>query len=230
MEIRKETRPIMIVFGKNLSAHDALIVEQVDKLVNALSDEGITVWTSHPVAAMAHSLVNTFNGPTTELNPAVTCLNYLNDTDPAPIHTALQAPFLEASRSASSQYFENARLQFERGNYLSATEDLCSAVNCSVIGYAAVHGWPHANTDDDLNAVFGLASGQLPQPAQSVDALLESLSDTGHALNSNYAATMGLPDAVRHKYFQENGYTPNMVMSFARKAIDLADLLAAPAP
>ena len=225
MEIRKETRPIMIVFGENLSGVDARIAEQVEKLIDALSDDGMTVWQSHPVAAMANGLASAVNDPASDLDPAVACLRYLNDTTPVPVHTAWHLPFLEATRSAGHQYFENARIQFKRGNYLSATEDLCSAVNCSVIGYAAVRGWPHANTDDDLNAVFGLASGQLPEETQPLDNLLESLSDAGHALNSNYAATMGLPDAVRYKYFEENGYTPGMVMSFARNAIELADRL-----
>ena len=230
MELRKETLPIMIVFGEILGDHDSLAVKQIEPLINALSDEGITVWTSHPVAAVAHGLANVVNNPAPDVDPAIACLDYLNDTAPAPIHTAWQAPFLEATRSASSQYFENARLQFAQGNYLSATEDLCSAVNCSVIGHAAIRGWPHANTDDDLNAVFGLALGRLPQETQPLYPQLESLSDTGHALNSNYAATMGMPDAVRHKYFQENGYTPSLVMSFAKSAIELADQLGAPAP
>ena len=230
MEMRRETRPIMIVFSQILSGYDALVVEQIKQLINALSDEGTTVWTSHPVAAMAHGLANVVNNPAPDMDPAVACIDYLNDTAPAPIHSAWHSPFLEAARSAGSQYFENARRQFARGNYLSATEDLCSAVNCSVIGHAAIRGWPHANNDDDLNAVFGLALGQLPQETQPLYPQLESMSDTGHALNSNYAATMGMPDAVRQKYFQENGYTPSMVMSFAKNAIDLADQLGAPAP
>ena len=212
MEIRKETFPIMISFSENLSGEDAAVVEQIEQLIKALSDEGITVWASHPVAAMAHGIANAANNSAANVDPATACLDYLNDTGPVPIHTVWQAPFLEATRSASSQYFENARLHFARGNYLSATEDLCSAVSCSVIGHAAIRGWPHANTDDDLNAV------------------LESMSDAGHALNSNYAATMGMPDAVRNKYFQENGYTPSMVMSFAQSAIELAHQLGAPAP
>lgn len=227
MEIRKETLPIMIVFGEKLSGQDAAVVEE---LIKALSDEGISVWTSHPVAAMAHGIANAANNPAADVDPAVACLDYLNDTAPAPIHTAWRTPFLEATRSASSHYFENARLQFERGNYLAATEDLCSAVSCSVIGHAAVRGWPHANADDDLNAVFGLALGHLPQETQPLYAQLESMSDTGHALNSNYAATVGMPDAVRHKYFHENGYTPAMVMSFAQSAIELAHQLGVPAP
>lgn len=229
MEMRKETLPIMMVFGENLSGQDALVVEQIKQLLNALTAEGTTVWPSHPVAAMAHGVANAVNNPVAGVDPAA-CLDYLNDTTPAPIHSAWQAPFLEATRSASAQFFENARRQFAQGNYLSATEDLCSAVSCSVIGHAAVRGWPHANTDDDLNAVFGLALGQLPQDDQPLYQQLECLSDTGHALNSNYAATMGMPDAVRHKYFQENGYTPSMVMSFAKTAIDLADQLGAPEP
>ena len=230
MEMRRETLPIMIVFGQNLRGHDALVAAQVEQLINALSDEGTTVWTSHPVAAMAHGVASAVTNPAPDIDPAVACIDYLNDTAPAPIHSAWQSPFLEAARSAGSQYFENARRQFERGNYLSATQDLCSAVSCSVIGHAAVRGWPHANTDDDLNAVFGLALGQLPQDNQPLYPQLESMSDTGHALNSNYAATMGMPDAVRHKHFQENGYTPSMVMSFAKNAIDLANQLGTPAP
>ena len=220
----------MMIFGENLSGQDALVVEQIKQLINALSAEGTTVWASHPVAAMAHGVANAVNNPVADVDHAVACLDYLNDTAPAPIHTTWQTPFLEATRSASAQYFENARLQFARGNYLSATEDLCSAVSCSVIGHAAVRGSPHANTDDDLNVVFGLASGQLPQDDQPLYPQLECLSEIGHALNSNYAATMGMPDAVRHKYFHENGYTPSMVMSFAKNAIDLADQLGAPAP
>ena len=208
MEIRKETLPIMVVFGGIISGSEAPVVEQIEPLINALSDAKLGVWTSHPVAAMAHGIANAVNNPAPDVDPAVSVLNYLNDTAPAPINTAWQGPFLEATRSASSQYFENARLHFARGNYLSATEDLCSAVSCSVIGHAAIRGWPHANTDDDLNTVFGLALGNLPQATQPLHTQLEYMSDTGHALNSNYAATMGMPDAVLHKYFQENGYTP----------------------
>ena len=140
MEIRKETLPIMTVFGENLSAKDAVVADYVTRLINALTDAGLAVWTSHPVAAMAHGVANAVNNPETDLDPATVFLDYLNDTAPAPINPAWQTPFLEATRSASAQYFENARVQFARGNLLSATEDLCSAVSCSVIGHAAVRG------------------------------------------------------------------------------------------
>ncbi len=230
MQIRIETRPIMIAFGENLSAPNGLVVEQIDRLIEALSDEGITAWTSHPVAALAHSIVNAVHNPVPDGDPTVTYLKYLNDNAPAPISVSWQKPFLEAARSAGDKYFYSARLQFKRGNNLSAAADLCSAVSCSIIGFAAIRGWPHTNTDDDLNTVFGLESGHFPQETESVKTLLESLADTGHALNSHYAATMGIPNTVRYGYLRENGYTPGIVMSFARDAIDLAEWVGVPAP
>ena len=38
MEIRKETIPMMIVFSQNLRRHDAAVVEQIEQVINALSD------------------------------------------------------------------------------------------------------------------------------------------------------------------------------------------------
>ena len=34
MEMRKETLPIMMIFGENLSGQDALVVEQIKQLIN----------------------------------------------------------------------------------------------------------------------------------------------------------------------------------------------------
>ena len=221
----------MISFAKELSGREAAKATQAQQLIKALSEARIAAWESHPVAAAAHSMANASNSQEPDLKtPAVSCLNFLNDTTPAPIHNAWRTPLLKAAGSASSQYFEGAQLQFEQGDYLSATEDLCSSVNCCVIGHAAVRGWPHANTDDDLNTMFGLALGKLPEDTETLHSQLESMPDAGHALNSNYSATMGMPEAVRRNYFQENGYTPQIVMSFAKNAIELADRLASPAP
>jgi hypothetical protein len=226
MEVRKEANVMMFMFGELIRATAAPTGAEITDLINQLSTSLPQTWASHPIGGLANSLASAITAPH-HVQPldATTWLNYLADTQPVPINTHWRPLFLEATRNATEQYFADAYRQFDRGNILSATEDLCSAVNCTIIGQAAVQGWPHSDHEDDLNAIVGLAAGRLPSTPYDITSLLESASNDGHTLNSNYAATMGMPYAVRHHYFQENGYTPSMVVSFAKEAVELANKL-----
>ena len=59
---------------------------------------------------------------------------------------------------------------------MQATEHLCSGIICSIAAIAASKGWPHADRDDDLNAVVALATGTLPQEAGQIYELLSTAS------------------------------------------------------
>ena len=193
--------------------------EEVTNLIQAVSEWDNNIWQPYPLTALATAAKLPITGHAGLVNHVQ---NYLADTAPLPIDVAWHAPFLDVVQDASEHYFTDARRRFELGDYLSATEDLCSAVNCVVIGQAAIHGWPHADVKDDLSTIAALATGTLPHSLDEAVGLLENSPDEGHALNSNHAATMGMPDAIRFGYFDENGYTPDLATSFARKAVELA--------
>ena len=226
MEVRKEVAVMMFIFGGLTGAITAPTETDIRTLIDELSVSLPREWESYPINGLANGLANATGVESPiGIRDMSAWRNYLADTPPAPINPNWRVPFQEATRDATERYFADAQRQFDRGNIQSATEDLCRAVSCTIIGQAAILGWPHSNRDDDLNAMVGLATGILPKGHDDITTLLESASDDGHSLNSNYAATMGMPHAVRQHYFQENGYTPPLVFSFAKKAVELANKL-----
>ena len=103
----------------------------------------------------------------------------------------------------------------------SAAHDLCSAVNCAVIGQAAIRGWPHADADSDFNTVLGLATGILPADLTQFTALIDNTAEENLDLNSAYGAATGILQAVDHGYFHAFGYTPETATQLARHAFGL---------
>ena len=219
METRSEAGTIILMCANRGVIFGPATEEDVTNLIRAVSEWDSNIWQPYPLTALANAAKVSnirYAGPVDHV------LDYLADTTPLPLDTNWHAPFLDAVRDASEHYFIDAARQFELGDFLSATEDLCSAVNCAVMGQAAIHGWPHADGKDDLNTIVALATGNLPQDLDEAVKLLENSPDEGHALNSSHAATMGMPDAIRFGHFDENGYTPDLATSFARKAVQLA--------
>ena len=98
------------------------------------------------------------------------------------------APLLAAVDEASESYFTSARNDFNRGDTVSGTGNLCHAANCFVIGQAALHGWPHATDDDDINAVVALATDTLPQNADEIYKPLQQAASDGLDLSSHHGA------------------------------------------
>ena len=131
----------------------------------------------------------------------------------------------ESAAEAAEQYFRKASKYFEENQREQATECLCSAIICSIAATAALLGWPHRDSDDDLRTVVALATGSLPAEGESVYKLLQSASQQGQDLNSAFAAAMGQPDAVRTGAYQEAERTNDEAFLFARTAVTLADQL-----
>ena len=131
----------------------------------------------------------------------------------------------ESATEAAEEYFRKASAHFEENQQEQATECLCSAIICSIAATAALLGWPHRDSDDDLRNVIALATGSLPTAGESVYKLLQSASQQGQDLNSAFAAAMGQPDAVRTGAYQEAERTNDEAFLFARTAVTLADQL-----
>ena len=131
----------------------------------------------------------------------------------------------ESAAEAAEEYFRKASTYFEENQCEEATECLCSAIICSIAATAALLGWPHRDSDDDLRTVVALATGFLPAEGESVYKLLQSASQQGQDLNSAFAAAMGQPDAVRTGAYQEAERTNEEAFLFARTAVTLADQL-----
>ena len=131
----------------------------------------------------------------------------------------------ESAAEAAEQYFRKASKYFEENQREQATECLCSAIICSIAATAALLGWPHRDSNDDLRTVVALATGSLPAEGESVYKLLQSASQQGQDLNSAFAAAMGQPDAVRTGAYQEAERTNDEAFLFARTAVTLADQL-----
>lgn len=137
----------------------------------------------------------------------------------------------ESASDATSRHFLNATSCFEEAKPLQGAEHLTSGVVCSIAAIAALKGWPHADREDDLNVVVGLATGRLPQNPNQIYTLLQSAPAEGHCLNSAYAAAMGQPDQIRYGFFYNgaDGYDKDATL-FAQRAVELAMGLASGLP
>ncbi len=155
--------------------------------------------------------------------------NFGWDDELGKFHTPITDQWTNAIRESATEtaeeYFRKASAHFEENQQEQATECLCSAVICSIAATAALLGWPHRDSDDDLRNVIALATGSLPTEGESVYKLLQSASQQGQDLNSAFAAAMGQPDAVRTGAYQEAERTNDEAFLFARTAVTLADQL-----
>ena len=226
MEIRPEARKILIAFGISTNEIEAGIQEKFLNLFDSLGNFDSVVWQPLPLTALVQAYANVLAGPT---DPPVDALdavaNYLTEAPPAPLAPELRTPLLTAVEEASESYFTAARDDFNRGDTISGTRNLCYAANCAVIGQAAIHGWPHATDDDDVKAVVALATGTLPQNPGDVYDLLQQAPKEGMDLSSNHGAVKSLHQAARLGYFFEHGYTTEMATSFAQTTTELAKRL-----
>ena len=187
MKIRPEAREIMIAFESPIAGINARIQDNISNLIDSLDAFDSVPWQPLPLTALAQAYANVqvvAVDPPFRVNDTV--VNYLADTPPAPLAPEWHAPLLAAVDQASESYFTVARNDFDRGDTISGTENLCYAANCVVIGQAALHGWPHATDDDDTNAVVALATGTLPRDADEVYDLLRQAPSDGMDLSSNH--------------------------------------------
>ena len=231
MEIRHEAHTIMSMLPDGKHAFITGSTERVAELVQALSNADIEVWHPYPINALATGLTTASNSE--DVLPAQiseSFLNYLSDTPPGPLSQGWRQPILEAVHGAGEHYFNAADRNFQLGDMRSAAHDLCSAVNCAVIGQAAIHGWPHADAGNDINTVLGLDTGTLPTDLTQFTALIDSTADENLDLNSAYGAATGILQAVDHGYFHAFGYTPETATQLARHAFGLIARTGEPTP
>ena len=141
MKIRPEAREIMIALGSPSADFGAQTREIAMSLIDSLVAFDSVAWQPLPLTALAQAYPNArpiavdlpFSFP-------AAVVNYLADTPPAPLPPELRSPLLDAVDQASESYFTAAQNDFNRGDAVSGTENLCYAANCAVIGQAAIHG------------------------------------------------------------------------------------------
>ena len=226
MEIRPEAQTIMIALTRPATEPNPQIQQQVLDLINSLAALNSIEWEPMPLTAPAHAYTNADPiGVEVSFHAFTAIVNYLSNTPPAPLAPEWREPLLTAVDRASQYHFNAARNDFDPGDIVSGTESLCLAANCAVIGQAALHGWPHATDDDDINAVVALATGALPENAGEIYDLLQQAPSAGMDLNGNYGAVKSLRQAARIGYFVDNGYTTELATAFAQAATDLSKRL-----
>lgn len=220
MEIRQETQTIMSKLPDQTHAFISYSQEDVTEIIGALSV--IEVWQPFPINALATGLMGTTNQQDTRPGKqSKFFLDYLADVRPGPLSRNWHQPICEAVQDAGEHYFDAARRNFALGDVHSAANDLYSAVNCAVIGQAAIRGWPHADAAGDIKTVLGLATGKLATTLPEFTALIDNTADENLDLNSAYGAATGILQAAAHGYFHAFGYTPENATQLARHAFGL---------
>ena len=200
MKIRPEAREIMIAFGSPSAELGTQVRETALNLIGSLDAFDSVAWQPLPLTspAQAYASANArvaSSDPNFSVSNAM--VNYLADTPPAPLAPEWRMPLLSAVGEASESYFTSARIDLKRGDTVSGTENLCHAANWVVIGQAALHGWPHATEEDDINAVVALATGTLPQSADELYNLLQQAPKDGVDLSSNHGDVKSVHQAAR---------------------------------
>ena len=231
MEIRPEANAIISVLPKRTHAFLIGPPERATELIEAFSDYDIEWWAPYPVNAIATGLLHAASqpeSPAREVSQA--CLHYLRDTTPEALPNTWRGPLLEAVEDAGETYFATAQQDFDVQDIASGAINLLRAVNCAIIGQAAIRGWPHADADADINTIVGLASGQLPTSIPEFNVIIDAMPDHQLDLNSAYGATSAVLDAARHGYFHALGYTPERATEMARHAFELVARTGEPVP
>ncbi len=219
MEIRPEANAIISIFPELTRSFSR---GQVAEMIETLSDYDVKGWGPYPVNAVATGLIYVASQPESpdgEVSQAF--FNYLTDTTPEALPDSWRAPLLAAVDGAGETYFAAAQQDFDIQDITSGAMNLFRAVNCAIIGQAAIRGWPHADADSDINTIVGLASGQLPTSVPEFNEIIDAIPDHQLDLNSAYGATAAVLDAARHGYFHAFGYTPERATEMARHAFGL---------
>lgn len=219
MEIRPEANAIISIFPELARSFS---LGQVAEMVEALSADDVKGWAPYPVNAIATGLIYAASQPESpagEVSQAF--LNYLTDTTPEALPDSWRKPLLEAAEDAGETYFAAAQQDFDVQDIASGAINLFRAVNCAIIGQAAIRGWPHADADADINTIVGLASGQLPTSITEFNEIIDAMPDHQLDLNSAYSATAAVLDVARHGYFHDFGYTPERATEVARHAFGM---------
>ncbi len=142
-----------------------------------------------------------------------------------PVADNLSDTIDEVASERAEYHFRQADQYFLNGHHRQATENLASAVICSIAAIAARNGWSH---DDDgvHEAVELLATGRNPEITWDIHQALADSSELGHDLTSAFSAAMAQPDLVKFGmgYDSANGSDED-ARNFARRAIRLANHL-----
>ena len=142
-----------------------------------------------------------------------------------PVADNLSDTIDEVASERAEYHFRQADQYFLNGHHRQATENLASAVICSIAAIAARNGWSH---DDDgvHEAVELLATGRNPEITWDIHQALADSSELGHDLTSAFSAAMAQPDLVKFGmgYDSANGSDED-ARNFARRTIQLAERL-----
>ncbi len=219
MEIRPEANAIISIFPELTRSFSR---GQVAEMIETLSDYDVKGWDPYPVNAIATGLIYAASQPESPDGEVLQAfLNYLTDTIPEALPNSWRSPLLEAVEDAGETYFAAAQQDFDLQDITAGAINLFRAVNCAIIGQAAIRGWPHADADADINTIVGLASGKLPTSVPEFNEIIDAMPDYQLDLNSAYGATAAVLDAARHGYFHAFGYTPEQATEMARHAFGL---------
>lgn len=241
MPVREEN--IEVVLGaasRVLNGREGEIsYSETQRLCSHLEERSSRYTGRHPILGLLselHSAVDISNNAATEPDSVVNGKSkgpnlgwdeHLCRFD-SPMSNEWAGAIRESASEATRQHFRKATTCFEGEMPLQGAEHLASGIICSIAAIAALKGWPHADREDDLNTVVGLATGRLPQDAGQIYTLLQSASAEGQYLNSAYAAAMGQPEEIRYRFFYDGSesYEKDAVL-FAHRAVELAGQLAA---
>ena len=238
MELRDEIKDVILLAAKRVLSNNTGDLSAADeaKLRAALEDRIPRYTERYPILGLLNELnavANVGHAAAVATNAAMKrqrgIPNFGWDDELGKFHTPITDQWTNAIREsaaeAAEEYFRKGSIHFEENQREQAAECLCSAIICSIASTAALLGWPHRDSDDDLRTVVALATGSLPAEGESVYKLLQSASQQGQDLNSAFAAAMGQPDAVRTGAYQEAERTNDEAFLFARTAVTLADQL-----
>ena len=228
MEIRPEASAIFSILPELTRSFSR---GQVAEMIEALSDYDVKGWEPYPVNAIATGLIYAASQPESpDVEVSQAFLKYLTDTTPVALPDSWRASLLEAVEDAGETYFAAAQQDFDVQDIVSGAINLSRAVNCAIIGQAALRGWPHADADADINTIVGLASGQLPTSITEFNEIIDAMPDHQLDLNSAYSATAAVLDVARHGYFHDFGYTPERATEIARHAFGMVSRTGEPVP
>ena len=149
-------------------------------------------------------------------------LSQKNSSVYTPVADNLSDTIDEVATERAEYHLSQADKLFLNGHHRQATENLASAVICSIAAIAARNGWLH--DDDGIHeAVELLATGRNPEITWDVHQAIADSSELGHSLTSAFSAAMAQPDLVKFGmgYDSANGSDED-AKSFAMRSIQLA--------
>ena len=154
------------------------------------------------------------------------------DQNPESWGTAVAQAWQPAVQETVEEYFNTARLNFQKGEALEGLEILTDAVRATLGHIAMARNWPHS-TDDDLyriTAALGSGTGW-PGTTEELDRALENASKDGQEMSAAMGASMGRPRMLKFGAYEEDpdGAEEDGFL-FAKTTVELVNRLAGQEP